>query len=85
VIDVERVMAGVVVAFATVPARPLAETTLTLVTVPVPPVEAIVISPGTGLLSVIEIPDPAMRETAPVIPSMLDTPEEPPEEAGSLM
>lgn len=34
--DVERVMAGVVLAFATVPAIPLAETTLTLVTVPVP-------------------------------------------------
>jgi hypothetical protein len=37
VIDVVRVIAGVVVAFATVPARPFADTTETLVTVPVPP------------------------------------------------
>ena len=34
VMDVETVMAGVVVAVATVPAKPLVETTLTLVTVP---------------------------------------------------
>ena len=34
---VERVRAGVVVAFATVPARPLAVATDTVVTVPVPP------------------------------------------------
>ena len=36
VIEVLSVIAGVVVAVATVPARPLAETTDTLVTVPVP-------------------------------------------------
>jgi hypothetical protein len=34
--DVETVIAGVVVAVATVPAKPLADTTLALVTVPVP-------------------------------------------------
>ena len=34
VMDVETVMAGVVVAVATVPAKPLVDTTLTLVTVP---------------------------------------------------
>ena len=33
---VERVIAGVVVAFATEPAKPFAETTETLVTVPLP-------------------------------------------------
>jgi hypothetical protein len=37
VIDVVNVIAGVVVAFATVPAKPFAETTDTLVTVPEPP------------------------------------------------
>ena len=37
VIDVVSVIAGVVVALATVPAKPLAETTLTVVTVPEPP------------------------------------------------
>jgi hypothetical protein len=44
---VVRVMAGVVVAVATVPANPLAETTETLVTVPVPlePFEAAVMRP----------------------------------------
>jgi hypothetical protein len=36
VIVVERVIAGVVVGFATVPARPLADTTETEVTVPAP-------------------------------------------------
>ena len=36
VIEVVRVMAGVVVAVATVPAKPFADTTDTLVTVPVP-------------------------------------------------
>jgi len=35
--DVESVIAGVVVAVATVPAKPLAEVTDTLVTVPEPP------------------------------------------------
>ena len=38
--DVDSVMAGVVVLVATVPAKPLAETTETLVTVPPPPVTA---------------------------------------------
>lgn len=37
VMVVDRVIAGVVVAVATVPAKPLADTTLTLVTVPEPP------------------------------------------------
>jgi hypothetical protein len=37
VIDVESVIAGVVVAFATVPANPLADTIETVVTVPAPP------------------------------------------------
>ena len=37
VTDVDNVMAGVVVAVATVPAKPLAVTTDTLVTVPEPP------------------------------------------------
>jgi hypothetical protein len=36
VMDVVRVIAGVVVGFATVPARPFADTTETLVTDPVP-------------------------------------------------
>lgn len=44
---VDSVIAGVVVALATVPARPFADTTETLVTVPVPPlVAAIVIEPA---------------------------------------
>jgi hypothetical protein len=42
---VDKVIAGVVVAVATVPANPLAETTETLVTVPVPAVEEMVIEP----------------------------------------
>jgi hypothetical protein len=45
VIVVERVIAGVVVAVATVPAKPLAETTETEVTVPAEPFEAAVICP----------------------------------------
>ena len=43
---VESVIAGVVVAVATVPAKPFADTTETLVTVPVPAVDAMVIEPA---------------------------------------
>lgn len=57
------VIAGVVVAVATVPARPLAETTETLVTVPDPaPVAAIVMLLPAG---VTVIPVPATMFSAP--------------------
>ena len=71
-----KVIAGVVVAVATVPETPLAVTTETLVTVPdPPPVEAIVrVLP----LGVIVMPEPAARVTAPVRLLMLLTPELPP-------
>ena len=42
-----KVMAGVVVAVATVPLTPLAEVTETLVTVPLPPPETVQVEPRT--------------------------------------
>ena len=57
VIVVVNVIAGVVVAVATVPANPLAETTDAEVTVPLPPVFAMVMLPPP---LVIEIPLPAV-------------------------
>jgi hypothetical protein len=51
------VIAGVVVAVATVPAKPLAEATEAEVTVPVPPVAAMVIDP---VPFVTEMPEPAV-------------------------
>jgi hypothetical protein len=46
-------------------------------TAPLPPVAVIVISPGDGLLSVIVIPEPSTRVTAPEMPSTVVTPPEP--------
>jgi hypothetical protein len=50
VIVVDRVIAGVVVAFATVPAKPFADTTDALVTVPEPLVAAQLITPAVVLV-----------------------------------
>ena len=55
---VDSVIAGVVVPVATVPAKPLADTTDTEVTVPVPPVAAIVIAPAPLVMLMFE---PAVR------------------------
>ena len=68
--DVDKVIAGVDVAVATVPVNPLAETTLVLVTEPAPgPVNAIEIDPAPG---VIVTPDPAVKDAlVKVLPVLL--------------
>lgn len=75
-IVVVSVIAGVVVAFATVPANPLAETTETEVTVPEPEPElaiVIVLPEGVNVMFV-----PAAKTTAPVnVLSELTPPPEP--------
>ena len=58
VIEVDSVIAGVVVALATDPARPLAETTETVVTVPDP----------TELK--LSAPEPSVTKAWPVVPSV---------------
>jgi len=70
VTDVDKVMAGVDVAVATVPAKPLAETTLVLVTEPDPgPVNAISIEPAPGVMVT---PDPAVKDAlVKVLPVLL--------------
>jgi hypothetical protein len=74
---VESVIAGVVDAFATVPASPFAETTETVVTEPPPlPVAVNVIFDPDG---VIVIPLPATRVRAPVKLFKLETPPPDPE------
>jgi len=82
VTEVERVIAGVVVAVATVPARPLAETTETDVTVPPPDVLDMVLLPPTV---VTVIPEPPDMVIAPVAELTLDTPEPPPLDTGMSM
>jgi hypothetical protein len=57
VIDVDKVIAGVVVALATVPAKPLAETTETLVTVPAPEGEAHTPSPRQKVDALADVPE----------------------------
>ena len=54
--DVETVIAGVEVAVATVPAKPLAETTETLVTVPAPAGAAQEPSPRQNVLADADVP-----------------------------
>lgn len=65
------VNAGVLVGLATVPAKPFADTTETLVTVPVPPVLVITISWPDG---VTDMPGPANRVIPPVRPFNVVTP-----------
>src|ERR1017187_9673450 len=74
-------MAGVVVAVATVPAQPFGLTTETLVTVPVPPVEEIVMFCPKGVSA---IPLPAEIVTSPVRALKEETPALGPSGSGSL-
>jgi hypothetical protein len=62
---VESVIAGVVVAFATVPANPLADTTETVVTVPDPPPPPVY----CGILSV--LPTNVAAPDVPVVVSVI--------------
>jgi hypothetical protein len=83
VIDVESVIAGVVVAVDTVPANPLAETTETLVTVPDPPpplAEMAILFPTVVKVMLV----PAEIVTAPVRVLKLETPAEDPPPAGGM-